>query len=105
MQIPKKKATESIKNAQTKEAKKVRLLPDRDVVHTGPYFEESKPRGREGGYSRALRSVRDLQSDKEKNRLRNEKGKRKAKERTQQRKQKKESIFKQALERLAMVSK
>ena len=99
-EIPRKEVPKLAKNDRTKE---VRLLPFRDAVHTEKYFEEKKPRGREGGYFKGLRSVRNLQNAREVNRKYNEKAKAESREQTKQRQDERKRIDKEAYNKLLQV--
>ena len=81
----------------------VRKLPSRECLHAASYCEIEKPRGRAGGYKSTLRSIRNLQDEKERNRVRNAKVKEQARQRTMQKRLETKFIFQQALEALKNV--
>ena len=92
-----------INNDQTKAVKEVKKLPFRHAVHTGLYFEIPKPRGRNGGYKRSLRSVRNLKNSRQVNKLLNEKAKLQSREQTKQRQAARKAIDEEAYRTLLVV--
>lgn len=100
-----KSGEKSVKRKKITVNKDVRKLPFREAVKSDSYCEIEKPRGRAGGYNKQLRSVRNLQGEKEKNRARNAKGHEQSRQRTVQKSLATKQVLQQALQTLEKVNR